>query len=403
MNLKMVDTVLDIPGLRVQTLSDATRKDALPFKLLCLHDIHLGHHRVETEFILHNLAGFLLDKSFLRGVNLIVFAGDVFDRLIYLNQDFITDIDVFFIKFFKLCKELEIRVIFLEGTRSHDRGQSARLVKLNLEIAKIHADVEYISTLSVYHDERFGLDYLFVPDEWHHDPSVTLKQAQDLIHDRGLAQADFAFMHGNFHYQLPAIVKAPKHDEHAYLKLVRWAIFIGHIHIRSQFEWIYAGGSFDRLSQNEEGPKGFYQYELTADAKGIATFIENKNAKIHTRVDCRGLDTEEGLEKVSAVARTLPDESFIEVFVFKGSPLANTRVFSERFSRLRWNTKVEGQVVAAQVYELKKDLDYQPVYIEPNTVVGLVSERFEKQRIDSELRTHALDLLSTLVKEMAGA
>lgn len=395
--------MVDIPGMRVQTLSDKTNVDGLPFKLLCLSDIHLGHHRVETEFILGNLATYLLDRNFMRGVNLVVFAGDVFDRLIYLSQDFITDVDVFFVRFFTLCKSMGIRVLILEGTRSHDRGQSARLVRLNEHLAKVDADVVYIPNLMVYHDERFGLDYLFVPDEWHHDPNETLRQAKQLMADHQLTQVDFAFMHGNFHYQLPAIVKAPKHDEREYLKLVRWAIFIGHIHIRSQFEWIYAQGSFDRLSQNEEDPKGFYQYELTADGRGIATFVENVNAKIHTRVDCRELDTEAGLDKVSAVARTLPDDSFIEVFVYKGSALANARVFAERFSRLRWSIKVEGQIVAEQVYELKKDLDYQPVYIEPATIVGLVAERFEKQKVDNEVGALALSLLSTLVKEVADA
>lgn len=375
----------------------------MPFKLLCLSDVHLGHHRVESEFILNNLAKYLLDRVFMRGVNLVVFAGDLFDRLVYLSQDFIIDIDVFFVKFFKLCKEYEIKVLILEGTRSHDRGQSARLVRLNEKLAKVFADVTYIPTLSIYHDDRYGLDYLFVPDEWHHDPRVTLQQAKDLLQQRGLEQVDFAFMHGNFHYQLPEIVKAPKHDEHEYLKLVRFAIFIGHIHIRSQYHWIYAQGSFDRLSQNENEPKGFYQYELTPAGKGIATFIENKGAKLHVRVDCRGLNTEEGIDKAALVARDLPDESFIEVHVFKGSPLAKMNVFAERFPRLHWRAKVEGQIVAEQVYELKRDLDYTPVYIEPATIGSLMKERFEQQQIEPAVAQRALTILDALVKELANA
>src|SRR5690606_24238089 len=103
----------------------------------------------------------------------------------------------------------DVAVRVLEGTPSHDREQSKRFVVINESVGKIGADLVYIDELSIRYEERFDMNLLFVPDELNHDPNITLAQVQELMAERNLEKVDFAFMHGQFEYQLPSHVKAP--------------------------------------------------------------------------------------------------------------------------------------------------------------------------------------------------
>lgn len=345
------------------------------FRLAVASDIHFGHRRVPAAFIAENWFKYVTDEL-MASLDMFVLAGDVYDRLLALNNHQVYDIDRWIYRFCVMCKQHDVTLFILEGTESHDREQSERFVLINEAIGKVGAKIRYIRDLTVWYEERFDMNFLFVPDEWHHDPKETLRQVHTLLETKHLTQVDFSFMHGNFGYQLPLVSNAPKHDEQSYLDITKHLIFIGHVHTRSQYERIHAQGSFDRLKHNEEEAKGFLVTTLYENGQTEVEFIENLTAKRFDTIDCLGLTVEETLTKARHHADQLPNDSYLRLYVDKTNPIVkNLNLLKAQYPLLTWSLKEDEGEPEDQVFEIKRDLDYQPVYITPDNVLGLVQQR----------------------------
>ena len=246
---------------------------------LVLSDIHLGHNINTTENIINNLQLYFKDnyKEFSK-LDMICIAGDVFDKLLVsssidfiLSTEWLTELIVF-------CKQHDIILRILEGTPSHDRNQSKVITsiikKLNIEL-----DYKYIDTLYIEHHNRLGIDILYIPDEYKHKAEDTYKEVLELLTERKLKKVDIAFIHGQFHYQLPMVKLDSSHNMEDYLNIVKYYISVGHIHNPSVYERIIAQGSFDRLAHNEEEDKGGVMITLT-EKESSFKFVYNKNAMI---------------------------------------------------------------------------------------------------------------------------
>lgn len=246
---------------------------------LVLSDIHLGHNINNTENIINNLQLYFKDnyKEFSK-LDMICIAGDVFDKLLVsssidfiLSTEWLTELIVF-------CKQHDIILRILEGTPSHDRNQSKVITsiirKLNIEL-----DYKYIDTLYIEHHNRLGIDILYIPDEYKHKAEDTYKEVLELLTERKLKKVDIAFIHGQFHYQLPMVKLDSSHNMEDYLNIVKYYISVGHIHTPSVYERIIAQGSFDRLAHNEEEDKGGVVITLT-EKESSFKFVYNKNAMI---------------------------------------------------------------------------------------------------------------------------
>jgi len=137
---------------------------------------------------------------------------------------------------------MDICLRVLEGTPSHDRRQS-RQFKIVKALLGIEMDLKYVDTLSIEHNEKFDCTFLYLPDEWRGCNEQTKEEVKRLLVQHNLESVDFAFMHGSFPHQLPNIKHIPVHDPEFYLSIVNKYIFIGHIHVMSQYERILAQGS----------------------------------------------------------------------------------------------------------------------------------------------------------------
>jgi hypothetical protein len=246
---------------------------------LVLSDIHLGHNINNTENVINNLQLYFKDnyKEFSK-LDMICIAGDVFDKLLVsssidfvLSTEWLTELIVF-------CKQHDIILRILEGTPSHDRNQSKVITsiikKLNIEL-----DYKYIDTLYIEHHNRLGIDILYIPDEYKHKAEDTYKEVLELLTELKLKKVDIAFIHGQFHYQLPMVKLDSSHNMEDYLNIVKYYISVGHIHTPSVYERIIAQGSFDRLAHNEEEDKGGVVITLT-EKESSFKFVYNKNAMI---------------------------------------------------------------------------------------------------------------------------
>ncbi len=276
-----------------------TRKIASELRILELSDIHLGHNNTPTASILKGLYKLLRETPANTEIDLMVLAGDVFDRELTFPNDDLVLIRKWIHDLLCFCKKHDIVLRVLEGTPSHDWKQSFEFAHLN-EQSAIGADVKYVKTLCIERIEKLDIDVLYVPDEWRTDNNQTWIEVQELLVYKGLTQVDFAFMHGAFAHQMPE--EASKwmqfHSAENYLSIVKHHIFIGHIHQYSQFDRILSAGSFDRLSHGDESPKGSIRYVLRSDGSYDIRFIVNKEATIYKTLDLRTCPIAEALDKV---------------------------------------------------------------------------------------------------------
>jgi DNA repair exonuclease SbcCD nuclease subunit len=157
--------------------------------IISLSDIHLGHPDNPAERIIKNLKNAFSDNASMAEIDIIFIAGDVFDRLLSLPDDAVTEIDFWITSFLRLCKKHDIVLRVLEGTPSHDWKQSKRFVKIN-ELSRIGADVQHVTELSIEYIDRFGINVLYVPDELPGGTNKTFESVLELMEERGLKKVE---------------------------------------------------------------------------------------------------------------------------------------------------------------------------------------------------------------------
>ena len=306
-----------------------------------LSDIHLGHPNTPTDHILATLRRAFPNNEQTEALDLIFIAGDVFDRQLQLPDEAVYEIRLWIIHFLAMCKRFDIVVRVLEGTPSHDWKQSKLFTHLN-DIANIGADVEYFNLLTIEHIDRFGIDVLYIPDEWRPTCEETWHEVVAALRFRELDQVDFVVMHGAFPHQLPKAThgKLEMHDPERYLGITRHYVFVGHIHLYSQYERILAAGSFDRISHGEESPKGHLRLIVRDNGVDDIQFIPNPFAKIYLTIVCEGLDEYEAPAKIERAVKRLPEGSFVRLRCRK-TDVAMTLVshYTLNWPQFRWSVK----------------------------------------------------------------
>jgi DNA repair exonuclease SbcCD nuclease subunit len=366
-------------------------------KLAVVSDIHLGSRRNETEYIIENLDREFADNASFAQLDLLVLAGDVFDRLLNLSDDCVYSIDAWIMQLLRRCKKHDVILRVLYGTPSHDRDQSQRFVLLNEE-ARINANLQYVKELSIEYIEQLDINVLYVPDEWDESTDNTLSQVRELMTARNLKTVDYAFMHGQFSYQLPPVVKAPRHNEQEYLRLVDKFIFIGHIHTYSRHDRIIAQGSFDRLSHGEEEAKGHVRVTVRSRNDFEIVFHENKKARKYVTVDCEHLTLEQTLQKVHQSTDDLPDGSHVRLSCSKDNPIITEMEQLVRHRPLITWTKIVRSVDDDVNFIQDKEIndEYVPIQITRDNIDKLVMTRVSLKIQDPKLLSLAEKLLIEL-------
>lgn len=278
-------------------------------------DVHLFHPKVPTRRIIHHLDHSFTDELLMQ-LDVLLLNGDVFDRRLSTDTETFFDVMTWINRLQRRCKRYNVRLIVLEGTRSHDHRQSRFFSYLN-EIGEIECD-------TIYHDQLAvaelvpGYTALFIPDEVNRDASITAGQVRSLLQSRGIDQVDFSFMHGMFQYQVP-IQSIAAHSLPFYESITKHRIVINHVHIPSSKGIARAPGSLVRLKHGEEETKGFY---IVALKDGVVHdwFVETENNVVfktlmveHLSLDeTYGLlDSLDSLEKGSHIKLKLSRHSVI--------------------------------------------------------------------------------------------
>lgn len=374
-------------------MMNGTRPD---FYVAVASDLHLGNTRNNALEIANNLRAAFPDNVETAKLHMICIAGDVFDKLLSLSNEDVHEIDFWFAYMLRLCKKHNIMFRILDGTKSHDWYQSRRVETLN-KIMGCDCDLKYVRDLSIEYIPKFDINILYVPDEWNTTTERTLTQVKDLLRAKGLDQVDYAMMHGQFEYQLPAHIEAQKHSSSEYLKIVRELIFIGHVHKHSRYDRIIAQGSFDRLTHGEEEPKGHVRAYCRPSGEHDIVFIENKNAKRFVTVNCVGLDANSTLLKIEDSVKDLPDGSHIRLEADTDNPvLGNMEAIVRSYSRFSWKTLGREQKTEKDKEDEDEESGAAAVTFTQDNLGQLLMERLVKKDATNEMLLFA-DLVLTEV------
>lgn len=365
-----------------------------PIYLAVISDIHLGHRKNRTKDMVAALIAAFPHNEDTAKLDLIVLAGDVFDRLITVPEVDTAEILVWINQLLSTCAKYNIVLRVLEGTPSHEWFQSS-MFETVLKITGLPVDYAYAKTLSIEHIQSLGINVLYVPDEWDTSTEKTLDQVKELLKLKELDQVDYAFMHGNFNYQLPVhMKKTPRHDEEAYLAIVKHYIFIGHIHVHTNYKRIIAQGSFGRISHGEEAPKGHARSIVTDDSSQWY-FVENKLARVYKTVNCKDMSLEATLEYIWKKVKSLPPLSCVRI---KAQPdhviFLNMNELITTYPLLIWSKVSTKEEV---VIEVEEATTHDAININKQNIVSLIMERVLKTSSDNDLNKLGESLLLEVI------
>lgn len=362
-----------------------------------ISDIHLGHAKTPASHIVSNLLKAFPDNEDTGELDIIWIAGDLFDRRLSLPDDGVAIIKEWMHMFLRMCKKRDIVVRVLEGTPSHDWRQPRLMVEIN-ENAEIGCDLKYIPNLEIEYIEKFGINVLYVPDEWRTENLKTWYEVKDLLKKHNLEKVDFSIMHGAFEYQIPSNIvdMFETHDAANYLGITRYLVFIGHIHTFSQYDRIISAGSFDRIQHGEEGPKGHVRAVVNKDATFTAKLVENKTAMTYKTIDCTTASLETVYKLLDTLVVKIPKHSYVRIVanttdaVFKAGGELKERYpdISITFKSAQSKNKIKPIIT--------KDI-IKPVNLTPDTILLLMKESLETNH--SKIAQEAHSRLGEIMNE----
>jgi DNA repair exonuclease SbcCD nuclease subunit len=371
-----------------------------PIRVAVVSDIHGGHPRNPTARIFNNLDQELNNYRVLETLDLLVIAGDLFDRILSFASEEGRHIDQWIYSLLRRCAKTKTKLRVLEGTPSHDRRQSIRFDDNYNKLKKIkHAlpDFKYVDTLEIEYIPDFGINVLYLPDEYGASHEDALHQVKALLAEKKLSTVDFAFMHGMFEHQVPPGVNIPTHRSAEYLELVDYLIFIGHVHTPSSYSRIVAQGSFDRLAHGEEEAKGYVRALVQPDGEYEAVFVENRNAMKFVTVAVEDCDLTEALLRIADHLIHIPDGSFVRVSASKAHPIQQgLYVLSAKWPTYQWSLHVTDKREKIADVLAQPLPSYAPVQIDRSNLLEVVQKRLIQRNYSSEVVQACIRALSEI-------
>lgn len=370
-----------------------------PLTALVFSDIHTYHRKINTNRMLDNL-WHLIDTTYNKHhVDIVIIAGDFFDRMCDLARYAVSKLTSWITKLFNWCAKYKKKVRVLEGTPLHDNKQSVVFKEVHASMVSA-CDFRYIDEIEIEYIPDFDAHVLYVPDEANPTAALTLEKVKSILDARNLRQVDIAVMHGLFEFQIPVITNCPKtHNSEVYLEIVKHFIFNGHDHTHKSYKRIIVQGSFDRLAHGEEGAKGFVIARMGhTDEPDSFSFIENTKATVFKTINLLGLNLEDSINKMQRELAKIPKESFVRIRVAKNNPIVEslgeiTRSypFIEFSKDFVDTTKV---VETTHVFQR-----HVAITLTKSNIVDALLQRLRGKNIDDAIITRARAILEETVNE----
>lgn len=357
-------------------------------------DVHLGHPVMTTEHVVMNLRRAFPDNADTAKLDIIFIVGDFFDRNLTLSAEVNYVIRPYIRDLLLLCKKHNIKLRVLKGTPSHDWEQSKLFTHIN-DLMDIQADVKYFNVLDVEYIDEFGINILYLPDEWRYSTAQTQNEIVSLLAEKQLQQVDFTVMHGQFKHQLPKVThdKIQFHDADFFLSITKYFVFVGHIHFQSQFARILSSGSFDRSAHGEEKPKGHYRLVVRQNDRHDIYFIENKYALKFITIDVTDLSAEVIYETVSKYVTKYPKGSHFRLLSKKDNSLNNELCGKLRvlYPEFNWTDKIKTPKQTQKVLQMVDTREQESrVVLSPTNIEQLLMARIQVKHPDKVMSCQKL-------------
>lgn len=365
--------------------------------IVSISDVHLGHRKTPTKYILENINRFLLNDSIFQKLDILFIVGDFFDHLLELNYEYLPDIDICIAKIFKMCEKHNVMLYVLEGTPSHDRLQSERFVTI-AQMLKSPVAFKYVKAIETDYIPHLDCQLLFIPDEISETHEETLSKVHELMKAKGIDKFDIALMHGLFQYQVPQGFKIASHDYKEYDAIINTAIFIGHHHTHSVYKKAIAQGSFDRLCHGDEIAKGFVKVQIKNN-KAHTFFIENKNAYPYITIDCTDLEMQDVFVALNAIDSREDYHAYIRLQAPSTHPVIASFAEVARTYQLLNLTKhiKEIQAVLQETATIEDDIEqYESIEITSSNILEIMMSRL----LQRDLSQTQIQFLSNQLQEV---
>lgn len=260
-------------------------------------DQHCFHKRLGVDRVLDALRRAFPDDERTGELACLFYGGDFWDHEVPYTHPELPKVHDYIGWRLKSAAKRGYSVRVLEGTPSHDRGQCAIWESMNNAL-QTPADFKYINTLCIETHPVLG-EILYIPDCWRPTTDEVWEDVCAALKAKNLKMVDWIIMHGAFKHQVPEHLwgKMQLHDSDRYSNICRKYVLVGHVHTKSQYRNIISIGSIERLSHNEEEPKGSLRINCTAKSDEIL-FQENTLARVSTTIDLTDLSTEQAYSKV---------------------------------------------------------------------------------------------------------
>lgn len=263
-------------------------------------DLHFGKSAIDHANMYNALVELFIPK--VKDSHLVNLNGDYFDTLLDLNSTYAVYALMFFRTLVAECIKYNVKLRVLRGTYLHDRDQCKIFDSLiSKEYSGTSIDYRYITTIDVevvtLNDKTMYIGY--IPDSLpYKNGEKVVEVLKSKLADLDIDKLDIVFGHGTFEHTLPTGISLPPctYNLDMFRHMTR-VMVMNHIHTAGKRDYVYYSGSFDRMSHNEEGDKGFLSITF-GEALGVR-FHKNPHATLFKTIDLCGEDVDSAISSLT--------------------------------------------------------------------------------------------------------
>lgn len=237
------------------------------YSIFSITDLHMGNNIVKSDVMLRNYTSFLRDNmEVISKSDVFLITGDLTDSLLYTNSQAYKDTLSLMMHISRICVKLDLVLIYLEGTPSHEARQ---MENIHHTITNMFTELEfrYHNTLSYHTLPKLDMTYITVPDNISIDDEALFRDTLGLMRNEDKKKVDFIFSHQEYEEILsyPSVgIKSTA----LWSNLVNYYIINGHIHQFSLRDKVITTGALDFITHGDEELKG-----------GVLITVDNSIAK----------------------------------------------------------------------------------------------------------------------------
>ena len=334
-------------------------EEKLTFNYVVIADLHIGKKDDQklAEEIEERFTKVIKEYNSNKGLDLIVISGDLFDRIVRLNEYAGVYAVSFMTKLVEWAWDNSIIVRILKGTKTHDYNQLQ--VFYDLQFRFTNFKIIWKVQTETIHSIRTGMMFraLYIPEEYPSDAASYYSdffnvddKSYDMVFGHGMI--DFVAFTGYEDDSENPVRVAPVHVAEKLISLTKGPIIFGHIHDYKEYKsQIFYTGSFTRYSFDTQEDKGFLIVEMDPgyDKEYEIFFYENDLAPTYGIINIDNIDAETAEDKMNIVQKMIKEYDFVKIKTDNVANLSIVRKLSEKEPNVKvqkiTNTNKEKQKV----------------------------------------------------------